>query len=123
MPSAMSDLQRLTDAANRFRDERDWRQFHLPKDLAVGLSLEASEVLEHFLWKDEAQVRAYLAGEGKAELRKELADVMIYLLYLSHDLGIDLERAVLDKLEENARKYPAEQARGRSDKYTAYRQP
>lgn len=116
----MRDLQALTDAANAFRDERDWRQFHLPKDLATGLSIEAAEVLEHFLWKNGDKVAEYLENGGKAELRKELADVMIYLLFLSHDLGIDLGQAVLDKLEENARKYPADKARGRSDKYTAY---
>ncbi len=116
----MSDIQRLTDAANRFRDDRDWRQFHTPKDLATGLSLEAAEVLEHFLWKNGEQVTKYLEGGGKAELRKELADVMIYLLFMAHDLGIDLEQAVHDKLAENARKYPVEKAKGKSDKYTAY---
>lgn len=116
----MSDLQRLTDAANRFRDDRDWRQFHTPKDLATGLSLEAAEVLEHFLWKNGEQVTKYLEAGGKTELRKELADVMIYLLFMAHDLGIDLEQAVLDKLAENSRKYPVEKAKGKSDKYTAY---
>jgi len=116
----MDAFTHLTDAANKFRDDRDWRQFHTPKDLATGLSIEAAEVLEHFLWKDGDKVKAYLEGGGKAELRKELADVMIYLLFMAHDLGIDLEQAVLDKLEENARKYPVEKAKGRSDKYTAY---
>lgn len=118
----MPAFQHLTAAANAFRDDRDWRQFHNPKDLATGLSLEAAEVLEHFLWKNGDKVTAYLEGGGKEELRKELADVMIYLLFMSHDLGIDLEKAVLDKLEENSRKYPVEQAKGRSDKYTAYQQ-
>jgi len=118
----MTDLERLAEAAVRFRDERDWKQFHRPKDQAIGLSLEAGEVLEHFLWKDDARIEAYLQGEGKAELRKELADVMIYLLIMSHDLGIDLPQAVLDKIEENGRKYPVEKARGRSDKYTAYQE-
>lgn len=118
----MDTLKKLTEAANAFRDDRDWRQFHTPKDLAVGLSLEASEVLEHFLWKNDAQAAAYVNAGGKAELKKEMADVMIYLLFMAHDLGIDLEHAVLDKLEENARKYPVAQAKGRSDKYTAYQQ-
>jgi len=116
----MDVLKRLTDAANGFRDERDWRQFHNPKDLATGLSLEAAEVLEHFLWKNGDKVTEYLEGGGKAELRKELADVMIYLLFMAHDLGIDLEQAVIDKLAENAKKYPVEKAKGRSDKYTSY---
>ena len=116
----MDAFTHLTDAANKFRDDRDWRQFHTPKDLATGLSLEAAEVLEHFLWKNGDKVTAYLEAGGTAEIRKELADVMIYLLFMAHDLGIDLEQAVLDKLEENARKYPVEKAKGRSDKYTAY---
>lgn len=118
----MSALKRLTDAANKFRDDRDWRQFHTPKDLATGLSIEAAEVLEHFLWKNGDDVLAYLDGGGKAELQKELSDVLIYLLFMAHDLGIDLERAVLEKLEENAKKYPVEKAKGRSDKYTAYQE-
>lgn len=116
----MPTIQQLTEAVNKFRDDRDWRQFHNPKDLAVGLSLEAAEVLEHFLWKDGAELASYLDSRGKSELRRELADVMVYALYMADDLGIDLGQAVLDKLEENSRKYPVEKAKGRSDKYTAY---
>lgn len=118
----MSSLQPLIDAANRFRDERDWRQFHTPKDLALSLTLEAAEVLEHFQWKNGVELEAYLKNGGAQALSKELADVLSYLLYLADDLGIDLERALREKFEENARKYPVEKARGRSDKYTAYRE-
>ena len=108
------------EAANRFRDERDWRQFHKPKDLALSLTLEAAEVLEHFQWKDGEKLKAYLEGGGSSAIGKELADVMVYLLFLACDLGIDLEQAVLDKLVENAKKYPVELARGKSEKYTTY---
>ena len=118
----MTQLETLTAAALKFRHDRDWEQFHNPKDQAIGLALEAAEVLEHFQWKDLEKARAYLENGGKLELRKELADVMIYLLMMSSDLGIDLESAVLDKLAENERKYPVEKAKGRSDKYTAYQE-
>ena len=118
----MSAFTPLTEAANTFRDDRDWRQFHKPKDLALSLVLEAAEVLEHFQWKDGEKLKAYLENGGTAELAKELADVTIYLLFLAHDLGIDLEQAVFRKLEENARKYPVDKAKGRSEKYTAYQE-
>lgn len=118
----MPAFQHLIDAANTFRDDRDWRQFHKPKDLALSLVLEAAEVLEHFQWKDGEKLKAYLAERGTAELKKELADVLIYAFFLAEDLGIDLEQAVLGKLEENARKYPVDKAKGKSEKYTAYQE-
>lgn len=116
----MDAFRRLIDAANAFRDERDWRQFHKPKDLALSLTLEAAEVLEHFQWKDGEKLKAYLEKDGAREIGKELADVLVYAFFLAEDLGIDLEQAVLAKLEENARKYPVDKAKGRSEKYTAY---
>jgi len=118
----MAAFQHLIDAANKFREDRDWRQFHKPKDLALSLVLEAAEVLEHFQWKDGEKLKAYLEGPGTPELKKELADVLIYAFFLAEDLGIDLEQAVLDKLEENARKYPVEKSKGKSEKYTAYQE-
>jgi len=97
-----------------FRDERDWKQFHKPKDLAISLTLEASELLELFQWEAADGV-----PEGKREaLRDELADVMIYALTLAHDLGIDVEAAIRDKMRKNAAKYPVEKSRGSSKKYT-----
>lgn len=113
----MEQFQRLIEAVNNFRDARDWRQFHNPKDLALSLVLEAGEVLEHFQWKNGDKIKEYLNGDGKKELSKELADVLIYLLFLASDLGVDLERAVLEKLVEQNRKYPVEKARGVSTKY------
>jgi len=113
----MSQLESLIQKVNEFRDQRDWRQFHNPKDLALSLSLEAGELMEHFQWKNSEQVQQYLLSGGKQELQKEMADVLIYLLYLSSDLSIDLEKAVLAKLEEQGRKYPVEKARGVATKY------
>jgi dCTP diphosphatase len=110
-------LEELTVAVRRFMDEREWRQFHNPKDLAVGMSLECSELLEHFLWQNGAAVDQR-AAERREEIRHEMADVAIYLIEMASVLEIDLGQAVLDKLEVNARKYPVEKARGSSRKYT-----
>ncbi len=113
-------LSELTDEALRFRDARDWAQFHRPKDLALGLSIEAGELGELFLWKTEAEVEASL-GEPRfrERLGEELADVTLFLLYLAHRTGIDLAAAVRDKLGKNASKYPVERFRGSARKYDA----
>jgi NTP pyrophosphatase (non-canonical NTP hydrolase) len=97
-----------------FREERDWKQFHLPKNLAISLSLEANEVLELFQWSKDNN----LPAERKDDLKKELADVYYWLLLFSHDMNIDLEKALEEKMEENALKYPVKKAKGKSDKYT-----
>ncbi|MDA8244005.1 MAG: nucleotide pyrophosphohydrolase [Elusimicrobia bacterium] len=112
----MSDIKELTRAILKFRDERDWKQFHNPKDVAISLALEAAELLEHFQWKTPAQVKAHLAAE-KENVSDELADVLYWVLVLSHDLGIDPVRAVRRKLVKNARKYPVDRSRGRITKY------
>lgn len=113
----MTQLEALTDLCLRFRRERNWEQFHNPKDHAVSLCLEAAEILEHFQWKNGPALDRYLEEKGKAELKKELADVLIYLLFMAYDLGIDLEEAVREKMAENARKYPVEKAYGSAAKY------
>ena len=97
-----------------FRKARDWEQFHLPKNLAISLSLEASEVLELFQWTKDNN----LVPERKEELKKELADVYYWLLLLSHDMKIDLDQALEEKMKENANKYPVTKSKGKSDKYT-----
>ena len=112
----MADIKRLTRAILRFRDERDWKQFHNPKDVAISLALEAAELLEHFQWKTPAQIKAHLKAE-KENVADELADVLYWVLVLSHDLGIDPARAVEKKLVKNARKYPVAKSRGRITKY------
>jgi NTP pyrophosphatase (non-canonical NTP hydrolase) len=112
----MSDIKSITEKIRKFRDERDWKQFHNHKDVAVSLVLEATEVLEHFQWKSLAEVEQH--GEDcKDELADELADVAIYLLELADNLGIDLSKAIDQKMTKNALKYPIEKAKGRHTKY------
>jgi len=109
-------LQRLIE----FRRERDWEQFHNPKDLAISLSIEASELLEWFQWKTNDQIEHQLKSDKRQALEDELADVTAYLAYLCHDLGIDINQALANKIDKNAQKYPVDQVKGRSDKYTEY---
>jgi NTP pyrophosphatase (non-canonical NTP hydrolase) len=113
----MADLQTLTNKVINFRDERDWAQFHNPKDLALSLTLEATEVLEIFQWK-EADAIAETARARRDELANELADVLYWTLLMAHDLKIDLSSALEAKLAANARKYPVDKAKGSSKKYT-----
>ena len=117
----MSDFEALRQAAIRFRDERDWAQFHNPKDLAMGLSIEAAELAELFLWKTTDEAREALADEDlRARLADEIADVQIFLLYLADAAGIDLPQAVREKIAKNAAKYPVAKSRGSAAKYTDY---
>ena len=114
----MSDIAKLTDALVKFRDERDWKQFHNPKDCALPLSLEAAEVLEHFQWKNGEELEKYVI-ERKIDIAEELADVLYWVLLLSNDLKIDLVEAFEKKMIRNGKKYPVEKAKGRHTKYTA----
>ncbi|TDF95379.1 nucleotide pyrophosphohydrolase [Paenibacillus piri] len=98
----------------KFRDARDWKQFHNSKDLAISLSLEASELLENFQWKSSEAALL----ENREEIKDELADVMIYALMMAHDLDINIESAIFDKLKKNEVKYPVEKFKGTSKKYT-----
>jgi len=99
----------------RFVDERAWDAFHTPKDLAMSVAIESAELLEVFQWRDLQA--ADLAPEDRARIGEELADVLLYAMLLADKTGVDLLDAVARKLEENARKYPADKARGRADKY------
>jgi dCTP diphosphatase len=109
----------LSSAIRKFIDERDWEQFHSPKNLAMALSVEASEMVEHFQWLTEEQSRN-LSSAKLADVREEIGDVMIYLTELAEKLGIDPVEAAKVKLEINNRKYPATLVRGKADKYTEY---
>lgn len=111
---SLEDLQKKIIA---FRDARDWKQFHTPKDLATGLCLEAGEVAEHFLWKDKAEIEEYLRTH-KEEIADEMGDVLNYLLIMANDFGIDLADATDKKIDKNAQKYPVEKSKGRHTKYT-----
>lgn len=111
------DLDQIQSRIREFRDERDWMQFHNPKNLAISVVLEATELLEHFQWKSPEQSEAH-SIKARDEIADEIADVAVYLIELADNLGIDLERAILGKLEKNAAKYPIEKAKGSSKKYT-----
>jgi NTP pyrophosphatase (non-canonical NTP hydrolase) len=106
----MSDLKKITDALKKFRDERDWNQFHNPKDLAIALSIESNELLEQFLWKNPEDA-------NRDKLKEELADVFAYAFLLADRLEFDVEKIVFDKIEKNAEKYPVEKSKGNAKKY------
>jgi len=110
----------LRDAIRVFIDQREWEQFHSPKNLAMALSVEVAEIVEHFQWLTEEQSRN-LAPEKLAEIREEIGDVMIYLTELAEKLRIDPLEAAKAKLEINSKKYPATLVRGKAAKYTEYR--
>lgn len=109
-------MKKLTEKILKFRDARNWKQFHNPKDVAISLSLEASEVLEHFQWKSQEEIIEYVK-KNKKEIGKELADVLYWVLLMSHDLGIDIKKSSELKLKENAKKYPIKKSRGKHTKY------
>ena len=110
-------LGELRDRLRRFAAEREWGQFHAPKNLAIALSVEAAELLEHFQWVSEDASRRLSATE-LAKVREEIADVLLYLVRLADELDVDLAVAARDKIELNARKYPVDKARGTSRKST-----
>lgn len=111
----MSEIEELTKLINKFREDRDWRQFHNPKDLAISLSIEASELLETFQWKNSEEA----IGKNKLNIQRELADVIVYALMLSDDLDFDVKQIVESKLIENAKKYPVEKSKGSNEKYSS----
>ena len=107
-------IAELRDIVQRFVDERDWRQFHSPKNLSMSLAIEVAELMEHFQWiGNDASWKATDAPEKREAIRDELADVFCYLLALANELNVDLSTALRDKMVKNARKYPAEEYRGR----------
>lgn len=107
----MSDIKELQQAIDQFTKDRDWDQFHNGKDLAVALSIEASELLEAYLWKAPEEVKI-------EKVKEELADVINYALQIATKYDLDVKQIVLDKLAKNAEKYPVEKAKGKADKYT-----
>lgn len=113
----MSDLNSIIEKIKKFRDDRDWMQFHNHKDMALSIVLEAAELLEHFQWKSKDQEIEDYVQSNKEEISEEIADVAVYLFELADNLGIDLIKAMEDKLIKNDKKYPVEKARGRHIKY------
>lgn len=102
-----------------FARERDWEQFHTPKNLSMALAAEAAELMEHFLWASPEQSRQIAqAPEKRSKIAEELADIVIYALEFANATGLDVSAAIEAKMDSNAKKYPVEKARGRADKYT-----
>jgi NTP pyrophosphatase (non-canonical NTP hydrolase) len=114
MPDSTTTLATLKEAVRQFAAERQWEPFHSPKNLSMGLAVEAAELMEHFLWVDTETSRQVVHDPVKlAEVADEIADVACYLLNLGNTLGIDLSEAIVAKIAKNAIKYPAEKYRGR----------
>ncbi len=109
-------MREILEKIRTFRDERDWMKFHDPKNLAVSITIEAAELLEHFQWKDERAVQQYVIN-NRDDIADEIADVAMYLVELADNLGIDLIKAMEAKLEKNEKKYPVEKAKGVATKY------
>ena len=115
----IDSLQNLRDRVRYFVAERDWQQFHSPKNLAMALSVEVAELVEIFQWLNQAESKS-LAEEAKAAAEAEIADVLIYLVRIADVLDIDLLEAAGKKVDANAKRYPAERVRGLAKKYTEY---
>ena len=106
----MSEISDLTQKLISFRDARDWKQFHNPKDLAIALSIESAELLEAFLWKSSEEA-------SKDKIKEELADVLAYAFLLANECGLDIAEIVSAKIEANGLKYPVDKAKGSARKY------
>ncbi len=117
----MSEIKSIQKKIRKFCDERDWMQFHNPKDMATAISIEAAELQEIFLWKSPAEA-LQVVNQKKDQVHEEIADIAIYLFELADNLNIDLITIMEAKLLKNTKKYPAEQVRSSSKKYTEYMQ-
>ena len=115
-PAVMENLLKII---RQFNEERDWEQYHSPKNLAMALSVEVAEVVEHFQWLNQTQSRS-VEPSKKEEIKDEIGDILIYLVNLADKLGIDPIRAALDKIEKNRSKYPVELSKGNALKYKDY---
>ena len=102
-------MDKTIDRIKKFRDDREWGQFHKPENLAKAISIEASELLEHFLWDNNFD---------KEEVCNELADIIIYCIHMANSLGVNIEEIINNKMDKNEKKYPVEKAKGSSKKYT-----
>lgn len=112
----MNKVNEIVKKIINFRDARDWKQFHNPKDVSLSLVLEAGEVMEHFQWKDKKEIEKYVKI-NKDDIGEELADVLYWILLMGHDLDIDVFDALDKKIKKNEEKYPVEKAKGKHTKY------
>ena len=106
----MSEIESIIEKLIEFRNERDWEQFHNPKDLAVAISIETGELLENFLWKSPNEA-------NREKVKEELADILAYAFLLADKYGFDVKDIVLEKIKKNGKKYPVEKAKGTAKKY------
>jgi NTP pyrophosphatase (non-canonical NTP hydrolase) len=114
LPDTTVTLAQLREIARRFVDDRDWQQFHSPKNLSMSMIVEAAELMEHFQWIDDAESRRVADDPQKfAKVREELADVLLNVLVMANELDLDLSEALREKMLKNEAKYPAELSRGR----------
>lgn len=113
------NIEEIKKELLNFREERDWSKFHDPKNLAEAISIEASELLELFLWKDKEEIVKEINNnlEYKNDIEDELADVLTYCIQMANTLGLDIEKIIFKKLEKVKRKYPVDKARGNNTKY------
>lgn len=112
----MSDLDEITKSIIKFRDERDWKQFHSPKDSAIALLSEATEVLDEFKWLSKEEAEQHIKS-NKKKVADELSDVLFWVLLMAHDLKINIPKAFQEKMKDNKKKYPVKKAKGRHTKY------
>jgi NTP pyrophosphatase (non-canonical NTP hydrolase) len=113
----MADISDLQQKVVAFRDARNWKQFHNPKDLSISLALEAAELMEHFQWKSAEEIEEHIKNHRK-EVSEELMDVLYWVLLIAHDLDINIEKDFIRKLNQNEKKYPVSKAKGSHKKYT-----
>jgi len=109
-------IDELKKLVVKFRDARDWKKYHKPKDLAVSISIEAAELLEYFQWKNDEEIEKMLAEKGE-KVREELADIIIYCLNFADVTKTDISKIVKEKIEDNEKKYPPEKIKGNYKKY------
>ncbi|MFA5207672.1 MAG: nucleotide pyrophosphohydrolase [Candidatus Paceibacterota bacterium] len=112
----MKNIKDLTNRIIAFRDARDWKQFHNPKDVSLSLVLEAGEVVEHFQWKNKEEIEEYIKTD-KEHIGDELADVLYWVILMSYDLNIDILDALDKKIKKNEEKYPIDKSKGKHTKY------
>ena len=118
-PASVSELAALRDIVRQFADERDWQQFHTPKNLAMALSVEVAELVEHFQWLKTGEDHE-LDDKQRLGIRHELADTLVYLIRLADRVDVNLYDAVIEKMQLNREKYPVDTVRGQARKYTEY---
>lgn len=121
MSDQQTTLQELKEKMAAFVRERDWEQFHSPKNLSMSIAIEAAELMEHFQWLTLEESKS-LSPEALADIGEELADIVLYSLSLANALNLDLSQTVLAKMEKNVRKYPSDKVRGKAHKYTYYQE-